>query len=98
VVAACANGLEWSRFSVSLGRRIHKKAVDRNRERRLVKEAFRLSREDLPRGFDFLVLAARPAIRLKLETTRSELVRLANKAAARQREKLAAAPPPKSPR
>ena len=89
VLVACQNDLEHSRLGISFGRRIYRRAVDRNRQRRIVKEAFRLTRSELPLGFDFLVLGARPSIVLKLEPTQRELQRLAHKAVARYREKVA---------
>jgi ribonuclease P protein component len=87
LVAVAPNGLELTRLGISIGKRIEKSAVRRNRMRRLVREAFRLSYAELPRGVDLLVMAAEPKIELDLVSTRAELVLLARKAERRWREK-----------
>lgn len=45
-----------TRLGVPCGRRYSKRAVDRNRFRRLVREAFRRARAGLPSGLDLVVL------------------------------------------
>jgi ribonuclease P protein component len=55
IVYACPNDLDRLRLGVSVSRRIGN-AVARNRFKRLYREAFRLSRAELPRGFDLIVL------------------------------------------
>ncbi len=87
LVAVAPNGLEHSRLGISIGKRIEKSAVRRNRLRRMVREAFRLSYAELPRGLDILVMAAEPKIQFELQATRAELVLLARKAERRWRDK-----------
>ena len=89
VVAVAANDLEHTRLGISIGKRIHKSAVRRNRLRRIIREAFRLSYADLPRGVDMVVMAAEPALVLELRTVQPELVLLARKAERRWQEKQA---------
>src|SRR3954468_15974350 len=54
VVNAAENGLPHSRLGLSIGK-IVGNAVVRNRWKRLIREAFRLSRAELPTGLDFIV-------------------------------------------
>ena len=57
-VYAAPNKLGRNRLGVSVGRK-HGNAVKRNRIRRWLKEAFRLEKNSLPQGFDFICMPAR---------------------------------------
>jgi ribonuclease P protein component len=89
-VAVLPNGTEVSRLGLSIGKRVWKKAVPRNRVRRVFREAFRLSYPDLPRGVDVVMIGSAPRIEPQLAATRQELERLVRKALARYEAKLAA--------
>lgn len=55
IVYACENGLAYSRLGLSVGRKWGG-AVVRNRIRRLYKEVYRLSRDELPTGLDLVFI------------------------------------------
>ncbi len=88
LVVAAANGMPLARIGLSVGKKVWKRAVDRNRVRRLFREAFRLTRHELPAGHDFILV---PASNTKptLEAVRRELARLGPKAVARLKAKAA---------
>ncbi len=80
VVVAVDNGTERTRLGLSIGRRIWPGAVQRNRLKRVIREAFRTVYPDLPGGVDLIVMAAGPRQVLDLSTAQAELRLLAAKA------------------
>jgi len=83
VVVAVRNDAGVARLGLSVGKKVWKSAVRRNRVRRVFREAFRLEQHRLPAGFDLVLIPAAPRLQPGLEATREELVRLARKAAER---------------
>src|SRR5579883_439649 len=55
-VYGIANGRDWSRLGISVSRRKVRAASARNRLKRRIREAFRLSKADLPPGIDLVVV------------------------------------------
>ena len=60
VLFACPNGLSFARLGVSVGSK-HGHAVRRNRLKRVLRAAFRLSRHLLPPGHDYVLVPKRGA-------------------------------------
>jgi len=58
VLFACPNGLAFARLGVSVGKK-HGDAVRRNRLKRVLRAAFRLSRHLLPPGNDYVLVPKR---------------------------------------
>jgi ribonuclease P protein component len=55
LVFGCKNGLSHPRLGLSVSRKVGN-AVARNRWKRLIREAFRLTRANLPGGIDLVVI------------------------------------------
>lgn len=74
IVYGCENGLPHLRLGMSVSRKVGP-APHRNRLRRLYREAFRLSRGEMPVGIDLVLIPRRNEIP-SLETLRNVLPRL----------------------
>jgi len=78
---ALPNNLPHARLGLIVGRR-HGNAVQRNRLKRIIREAFRLSRERLPSGIDF-ACSPRAGADLTLPETMASLLRVAGRLASK---------------
>jgi ribonuclease P protein component len=82
-LCVCANELPHARIGLSVGRKWGKANV-RNRLRRLFREAFRLSKAELPGGIDYVFIPCRADV--ELTELLESLPRLAEQAARRLRK------------
>ncbi|MDD5072224.1 MAG: ribonuclease P protein component [Candidatus Omnitrophica bacterium] len=69
-----------SRIGVSLRKHIFKLAVSRNKLRRHIKEAFRLNKEKLEKGYDIVAIPGAAAAGLGFEGLSAEFLALLKKA------------------
>lgn len=85
LVVGAPNDLGHPRLALSVGKKIWRGAVQRNRVRRVFREAFRLAARDLP-PLDYVLIPAEPKLAPKTPETERELRRLAAKVARRLAE------------
>ncbi len=69
-----------SRIGVSLGRHYFKLAVQRNKLRRYLKEAFRLNKHNLNKGYDIIVIPRASCAGLKFKQLHDEFIDVIKKA------------------
>ncbi len=74
VLARPANG-DFARLGLAISKRNARRAVDRNRLKRLIREYFRLHQNEL-KVFDLVVMAKPPALKQSNERLRNSLSRL----------------------
>lgn len=79
-VVVLENTLGKPRMGLSVGKRHAKEAVDRNHARRVLREAFRLTRAELPPGLDLVLIPHPGGPRIELALARAELVTLVPRA------------------
>lgn len=80
VLNAMRNNLGYSRIGITIPKKTGN-AVVRNRWKRLIREAFRTQKDQLPQGFDFVVRPRRGAV-AQHQAIRVSLLNVASRATA----------------
>lgn len=92
VVYGVENGRDHPRLGISVGRRRIRSAAARNQVKRVLREAFRLGKAELPAGIDLVIVPRGPG--LSFEQARQSLPALAQAVARRLGRRPAQAPAP----
>jgi len=84
IYARCApNGLKVTRIGIAVPNKFGK-AARRNRVKRLIREAYRLHKHDVPPGYDIIILPAHGWDAPPLQAIEESIVRLGRKLAAQR--------------
>ena len=97
LVVGADSGRDHPRLGLSVGKKVWKHAVKRNRVRRVFREAFRLTAPELP-NLDLVLIPAEPRLVPTTAETARELQKLARKVARRLEEARTAAPHDQAPK
>lgn len=81
IVYGVENGLDHARLGLSVSKKRVRKAFARNRVKRVLREAFRLGKTELPVGVDLVIVPRGPV--LPFEVARRSLIDLAQAVAHR---------------
>ena len=78
VLYYCPNGHDYNRIGFSISKKVGNSVV-RNRIRRVYREAFKFVDNYLERGYDFILIARKPAVDVSFNHASRELYNLCRK-------------------
>ncbi|MCK4799872.1 ribonuclease P protein component [Candidatus Parcubacteria bacterium] len=76
MLKAVENNLPFSRFGFVVSKKVSKKAVERNRAKRLMSESIRLSQEKIKSGFDIIFVSRAGIVGKNLEEIKESMEKL----------------------
>ena len=78
VLYYCPNGKEYNRLGFSISKKVGKSVV-RNKIRRIYREAYGRIESQLKKGYDFILIARKPAVDVSFQEACKELYNLCRK-------------------
>ncbi len=87
VLYYCPNGIDFNRIGFSISKKVGKSVV-RNRIRRIYREAFYKVEDQLKKGYDFILIARKPAVDVTFHEACKELFNLCRKGKLLQKKHL----------
>ena len=85
LVYVVENDLGYSRLGLSVSKKFDKRATRRNRRRRVMREAFRLGKHELPTGLDMILIPRGKPSDIRPEEVWPSLLKLTRQAVRRLR-------------
>jgi len=78
VLYYCPNGLKFNRIGFSISKKVGKSVV-RNKIKRIYREAFIRVENQLVKGYDFVIIARKPAVNVSFQEAFKELYNFCRK-------------------
>ncbi len=75
VLLYAPNDLNYSRVGIIVSKKVSKKAVDRNRAKRLLREVFRLNKNLIKNG-DYILIARKNILGIKLKDLQEDFINI----------------------
>ncbi len=78
VLYFCTNSIEGNRLGFSISKKVGG-SVERHRIKRIYREAFHHLQDMLKKGYDFVIVARKPAVKMDYFSAKEELLSLCKK-------------------
>lgn len=75
ILKAVKNDLEYSRFGIIVSTKVSKRAVDRNKIKRRIREILRINYNNIKQGIDVLVIAKRAVLDKEYRDIESDVLK-----------------------